>query len=64
MPHTLPGPALQGLTIAAFCLQIRAIVVGTKGAAIGEIGIAARKNLEVLLGNRVHLILNVKVSPR
>ena len=43
------------------CNQVRAIVVGTKGATIGEIGIGARKDLEAVLDRRVHLILEVKV---
>lgn len=60
--YLLPSPALLGLTVAPSCLQIRGIVVGTKGAVIGEVGIAARKSLETILAKRVHLILNVKVA--
>lgn len=37
----------------------RQIVVGRKGAKIGQIGIAARKDLQANLGQKVHLILNV-----
>ena len=40
----------------------RRIVVGRGGAAIGQLGIAARKTLERLFGRRVHLILRVKVA--
>jgi GTP-binding protein Era len=42
----------------------RAIVVGTGGAMIKQIGIGARKRLEELLGKKVHLELFVRVSPR
>jgi hypothetical protein len=40
----------------------RKIVIGRNGAAIGQLGIAARKTLERLFGRRVHLILRVKVA--
>ena len=39
------------------------IVIGDKGAMIKAIGISARKELETLLGKRVHLALFVKVRP-
>ena len=42
----------------------RAIVVGSKGSMIKEIGIHSRKRIEELLGGRVILNLHVKVSPR
>jgi GTP-binding protein Era len=42
-------------------LQVRRIVVGKQGAAVGEIGVSARKELEAMLQKRVHLMLNVKV---
>lgn len=41
----------------------RAIVVGSKGSVIKEIGIRARKKIEAMLGGQVHLNLHVKVSP-
>jgi GTP-binding protein Era len=41
---------------------VRRIVVGANGAAIGQLGIAARCALERVFGRRVHLILTVKVS--
>ncbi|CAL8472100.1 g11642 [Coccomyxa elongata] len=44
--------------------QVRRIVVGKKGAAIGEIGSSARKDLEAMLQKRVHLMLNVKVTKK
>ncbi|BDA47463.1 probable GTPase Era at C-terminar half [Coccomyxa sp. Obi] len=44
--------------------QVRRIVVGKQGAAIGEIGASARKDLEAMLQKRVHLMLNVKVTKK
>ncbi len=44
--------------------QVLPIVVGAKGAAIGEVGIAARVELEAILDRRVHLILKVKVASK
>lgn len=40
------------------------MVVGAKGAVIGEIGIGARKDLEAVLNKKIYLILEVKVSAR
>lgn len=42
----------------------RAIVVGSKGSIIKEIGINARKKIEAMTGGKVHLNLHVKVSPK
>jgi GTP-binding protein Era len=42
----------------------RAIVVGSGGSVIKEIGINARKKIEALVGGKVHLNLHVKVSPK
>jgi GTP-binding protein Era len=42
----------------------RAIVVGSKGKNIKEIGTGARKKIEAMVGDRVHLNLHVKVSPK
>ena len=42
----------------------RAIVVGSKGSVIKEIGTGARKKIEAMVGGRVHLNLHVKVSPK
>lgn len=44
--------------------QVRRIVVGKHGAAVGEMGISARKDLEATLQQRVHLMLNVKVAKK
>jgi GTP-binding protein Era len=41
----------------------RAIVVGSKGSVIKEIGTRARKKIEAMVGGQVHLNLHVKVSP-
>jgi len=42
----------------------RAIVVGSKGSVIKEIGTNARKKIEAMVGSTVHLNLHVKVSPK
>lgn len=42
----------------------RAIVVGSKGTMIKEIGIRSRKKIEAMTGGPVHLNLHVKVSPK
>ncbi|MEX1100200.1 MAG: GTPase Era, partial [Bacteriovoracaceae bacterium] len=42
----------------------RAIVVGSKGSVIKEIGTRARKKIEAMVGSRTHLNLHVKVSPK
>lgn len=41
----------------------RAIVVGTKGSMIKEIGMNARKKVEAMTGGKVHMNLHVKVVP-
>jgi GTP-binding protein Era len=42
----------------------RSIILGKGGATIKEIGMAARKELQSILGKPVHLFLRVKVSER
>jgi GTP-binding protein Era len=42
----------------------RAIVVGSKGSMIKNIGIRARKKIEAMVGGQVHLNLHVKVMPK
>ena len=42
----------------------RAIVVGSKGSVIKEIGTGARRKIETMVGGKVHLNLHVKVSPK
>ena len=42
----------------------RAIVIGSGGAMIKEIGIRSRKKIEAMTGGPVHLNLHVKVSPK
>ena len=42
----------------------RAIVIGSSGSMIKEIGIRSRKKIEVMTGGPVHLNLHVTVSPK
>jgi GTP-binding protein Era len=42
----------------------RAIVVGSKGSVIKEIGTKSRNKIEAMTGGKVHLNLHVKVSPK
>ncbi len=42
----------------------RAIVVGTKGTMIKEIGSRARRKIEAMVGGQIHLNLHVKVMPK
>jgi len=42
----------------------KAIVVGKQGSRVKALGEAARKQLEAILGRRVHLFLQVKVKPK
>lgn len=42
----------------------RAIVVGSRGGMIKEIGMRARKKIEAMVGGQVHLNLHVKVSEK
>jgi GTP-binding protein Era len=42
----------------------RAIVIGSSGSMIKEIGIRSRKKIEAMTGGPVHLNLHVKVSPK
>lgn len=42
----------------------RAIVVGRQGSVIKQIGTSARKKIEAMIGDKVHLNLHVKVAPR
>lgn len=50
----------QALMVASH--SQRKLVVGSGGATIGQLGIAARKRLEKLFGRRVHLFLRVKIA--
>ena len=40
------------------------MVLGKGGSRIKEVGSAARRELEALIGRRVHLFLHVKVAPK
>lgn len=44
--------------------SVKAMVVGKRGAVIGEVGKKARLELEKLFSQQVHLILNVRVQKR
>ena len=59
----------QGITTVAATIHVekvgqRKILVGRGGTVIREIGRGARLRLQELLGNRVHLELFVRVTPR
>jgi GTPase len=41
----------------------KAIVIGTKGSVLKEVGTAARKEMEALFGTKIFLELHVKVEP-
>jgi GTP-binding protein Era len=40
----------------------KGIVIGRGGSRLREVGIAARREIEAMLGQRVHLDLRVKVA--
>ena len=40
----------------------KSIVIGAKGARLKEVGSAARRQIEALLGTKVYLDLRVKVA--
>ncbi len=42
----------------------RAIVIGSKGSMIKEIGTKSRQKIEAMVGGQVHLNLHVKVAPK
>jgi GTP-binding protein Era len=63
-PH--PEPREDGLVevaaeIWAETESQKGILIGKKGAKIGEIGTGARRSLETELGGQVHLDLKVRV---
>ena len=41
--------------------RLRKMVIGRNGESIRQVGIAARQDIEALLGRPVHLYLNVRV---
>lgn len=66
MTHIVHGEACclaRCTSSKSFLVQLRRIVVGKRGAAIGEIGIKARREMENIFQNRVHLFLDVVVRP-
>jgi len=51
-------------TLVVDSVNVKQIVVGRRGSAIGQIGIRARTILEEMFGRRVHLVLHVKVRKK
>jgi GTP-binding protein Era len=51
-------------TLVVDSVNVKQIVVGRRGSAIGQIGIRARTILEEMFGKRVHLVLHVKVRKK
>ena len=74
LPHRLPWssrtgphPGREDLTDVHAELYVerpsqKAIILGTKGARLKDVGTRARKQIEALLGTRVYLDLHVKVA--
>jgi GTP-binding protein Era len=53
-----------GATISVETDSQKQIVIGRGGSVVKEIGIRARPEIELLLGRRIFLELQVKVRPR
>jgi GTP-binding protein Era len=51
-------------TLVVDSVNVKQIVVGRRGSAIGQIGIRARTILEEIFGRKVHLVLHVKVRKK
>jgi GTPase len=75
LPHSIavvveemgPRPGQPDLTDVHADLYVerpsqKAIVIGTKGARLKEVGSRARRQIEALLGTRVYLDLHVKIA--
>jgi GTPase len=75
LPHSIavvveemgPRPGQPDLTDVHADLYVerpsqKAIVIGTKGARLKEVGTRARRQIEALLGTRVYLDLHVKIA--
>jgi len=75
LPHSIavvveemgPRPGQEGLTDVHAELYVerpsqKAIVIGTKGARLKDVGTRARHQIEALLGTRVYLDLHVKIA--
>jgi GTP-binding protein Era len=75
LPHSIavvveemgPRPGQEDLTDVHAELYVerpsqKAIVIGTKGARLKEVGTRARHQIEALLGTRVYLDLHVKIA--
>ncbi len=46
----------------ACMLQAKRIVVGKTGCVIGEVGITARRELQIMLKTKLHLYLKVAIK--
>ena len=62
-----PRPDRDDLTDVHAVLYVerpsqKAIVIGSKGARLKEVGSRAREHIEALLGSRVYLDLRIKVA--
>jgi GTP-binding protein Era len=75
LPHSIavvveemaPRPRRDGLIDVHAVLYVerpsqKAIVIGAKGARLKEVGSAARRQIEALLGTRVYLDLRIKIA--
>ncbi len=75
LPHSIavvveemgPRPGQPGLTDVYAELYVerpsqKAIVIGTKGARLKQVGTRARRQIEALLGTRIYLDLHVKIA--
>ena len=51
-------------TLVVDSVNVKQIVVGRRGSAIGQIGIRARTILEEIFERKVHLVLHVKVRKK
>lgn len=62
-----PRPGRDGLIDVHALMYLerpsqKAIVIGSKGARLKEVGTTARKRIEALLGTRVYLDLHIKIA--
>jgi len=75
LPHSIavvveemgPRPGREELTDVHALMYVerpsqKAIVIGTKGARLRDVGSRARQQIEALLGTRVYLDLHIKVA--
>ncbi|GAB7191356.1 GTPase Era [Kineococcus sp. NUM-3379] len=65
LPGQRPEDALLDVRVFLFVEREsqKGIVIGRGGARLKDVGTRARRSIEALLGNRIHLDLRVKVAP-